>query len=209
MTDDRRDLIAAFIAARAPRYVGPFAQCEVCGNPANERLVNQLLCADHAAEMRETWRLSDIMNADPEYIAGAPNHSPFSLAFEQSERELGERLGYPALVYQEAEPRDITLDVKTGRISYSTATGEGADVTEMAFQELVLATHTIAQLNAELTALTKAANLAYDAIDWQLEGWEGDVDGPPPSDLLNAHAALYGLLRYAKDPENDGVDLPF
>lgn len=29
--------------------------------------------------------------------AGA--HTPFSLAFEQSERELGEMLGYPALVY--------------------------------------------------------------------------------------------------------------
>jgi len=27
--------------------------------------------------------------------------SPFSLAFEQSERELGERLGYPALVYEQ------------------------------------------------------------------------------------------------------------
>lgn len=27
------------------------------------------------------------------------HHSPFSLAFEQAERELGERIGYPALVY--------------------------------------------------------------------------------------------------------------
>jgi hypothetical protein len=62
---------------------------------------------------------------------------------------------------------------------------------------------------SELAALTKAANLAYDAIDWQLECWNGDEDGPPPHDLLNAHAALFGLLRYAKDPENSGTDLPF
>jgi hypothetical protein len=35
------------------------------------------------------------------YIARAiGTHSPFSLAFEQSERELGARVGYPALVYQ-------------------------------------------------------------------------------------------------------------
>jgi hypothetical protein len=55
----------------------------------------------------------------------------------------------------------------------------------------------------------EAANLAYDAIDWQLECWKTDEDDMPPSDLLNAHAALYGLLRYARDPEDNSDDLPF
>lgn len=31
-------------------------------------------------------------------------HTPFSLAFEEAERELGERIGYPALVYDGEEP---------------------------------------------------------------------------------------------------------
>jgi hypothetical protein len=32
--------------------------------------------------------------------------SPLSLAFEQAERELGERIGYPALVYDGAADKD-------------------------------------------------------------------------------------------------------
>jgi hypothetical protein len=67
----------------------------------------------------------------------------------------------------------------------------------------------LAQAQAKLSALTKAANLAYDAIDWQLECWKTDEDDAPPSDLLNAHAALYGLLHYKPGPADNSDDLPF
>jgi hypothetical protein len=44
-----------------------------------------------------------ILERDLDSDAQALHHSPFSLAFEQAERELGALIGYPALVYAETE----------------------------------------------------------------------------------------------------------
>jgi hypothetical protein len=139
---------------------------------AHNTLVADLAEQDDRRELMHTHAIAAILAAHTPL--GTRYASPFSLAFEQAERELGERLGYPALVYDGVADKD-----------------------------------TIASLRTELAKLTKAANLAYDAMDFQLECWNADDDDAPPSDLLNAHAALFGLLRYAQDPEDKSDELPF
>jgi hypothetical protein len=135
--------------------------------------------------------------------------SIYDLAFEQAERELGERIGYPALVYAPKQPRQSRYCIEPSRAGWDimdeTTPLRDTDIVDRLNEQ----DDDLTRARAELTALTKAANLAYDAIDFQLSCWSNDEDGPPPHDLLNAHTALYGLLRYARDPEDDGVDLPF
>lgn len=85
-------------------------------------------------------------------------HSPFSLAFEDAERELGSRIGYPALVYGE---QTKTLPPLTEAESATLARLNAQDATIAALRLALDEAH------QHVGALTKGGLVAHAAA-WML-----------------------------------------
>ncbi len=64
---------------------------------------------------------------------------------------------------------------------------------------------------ASINKLAAAAEAAYAVIDDLVSSYNDPDDGPPPEELLNAHALLFEALGKAPAPEatDQGDDLPF
>lgn len=74
--------------------------------------------------------------------------SPFSLAFEQAERELGERIGFPALVYQSGPYTTAQTGAK-----YTGMYRDGAELSEaQTAAEMNRLNRQVARLRAELAS---------------------------------------------------------